>query len=58
MPGLSEGQHVRLEVSTLSPEEQLALAARFYAGLSEEDIEEIERIVLDRSRQRQTLSQH
>ncbi len=33
----------------MNPNEMLKLAEKFYEGLSEEDIEEIERIALDRS---------
>ncbi len=47
---LSEGQQVRLIIETPpeSPEELLDLAAEVYAGLSSKDIDEIERIALDR----------
>lgn len=46
-----EGETVEITISekTLSPEEMLKLASQVYEGLSEEDIEEIERIALDRS---------
>ena len=50
-PELSEGQHVRLEIEA-SPEERLddllELAARVYEGLSDDQIDAIEEIVLDR----------
>lgn len=45
---LSEGQHVHLTVQLKSPEEILELAAQVYKGLAEEEIDEIERIALDR----------
>jgi predicted DNA-binding antitoxin AbrB/MazE fold protein len=49
-PGLplSEGQRVRLHIETSSatPEELLDLAAEVYAGLSQKDIDEIERIAV------------
>ncbi|HMV47204.1 MAG TPA: antitoxin family protein [Blastocatellia bacterium] len=47
---LTEGQKVKLMVgeAKLSADEILALAAKVYEGLSENDIEEIERIALDR----------
>ena len=45
----SEGQHVRLTVETeAATEDVLALAQEVYAGLSDEEIDEIERIALDR----------
>ena len=47
--GLSEGQKVRLVVEAKTPEDIFALAAKVYEGLSPEDIDEIERIALDRS---------
>ncbi len=47
--GLGEGQRVRLVVETRSPDDILELAAKVYEGLSPEDIDEIERIALDRS---------
>ena len=47
--GLSEGQRVRLVVEAKTPDDILALAAKVYEGLSPEDIDEIERIALDRS---------
>jgi len=47
---LSEGQKVKLRVEepSLTPSEMFALAARIYEGLSDQEIEEIERIALDR----------
>jgi hypothetical protein len=46
---LAEGQHVRLTVETwVTPDDVLALAERVYAGLSDEEINDIERIALDR----------
>ena len=46
---LSEGETVELIVKNkrLSPEEMLELASQVYEGLSEEDIDEIERIALE-----------
>jgi predicted DNA-binding antitoxin AbrB/MazE fold protein len=51
---VGEGQQVDLVVRptikrTLTPDEILALAASVYDGLSEEEINEIEKIALDRS---------
>lgn len=48
---LSEGKKVKITISDekLSPEEMLELASQVYAGLSEADVDEIERIALDRS---------
>lgn len=47
----SEGERVELTVKNkkLSPEEMLKLASQVYEGLSEDEIEEIEKIALDRS---------
>jgi len=48
---LPEGQHVRLEMETPSeenPEDLLELAGQVYDGLSNQQIEEIEQIALDR----------
>ena len=47
--GLTEGQHVRIMVATSGPSEILDLAAQVYAGLTERDVAEVERIALDRS---------
>lgn len=51
---ISEGQQVDIVVrpgakGTLTPDEILALAAKVYDGLSDEEIKEIEKIALDRS---------
>ena len=48
---IAEGERVEIIVKDkrLSPDEMLELAGQVYEGLSEEDIEEIERIALDRS---------
>jgi predicted DNA-binding antitoxin AbrB/MazE fold protein len=46
---LHDGQHVRLTVETeAAPDDVLALAEHVYAGLSDEEIDDVERIVLDR----------
>ena len=46
---LREGQHVRLVVETEeSPDAILALAASVYAGLTLQDITEVEQIALQR----------
>ena len=50
-PKLSDGQHVQLIVemaSEPSPDDILALAAKVYEDLSDEQIREIEQIALDR----------
>ena len=46
-----EGKKVEITINDkkLSPEEMLELASQVYEGLSEEDIDEIEKIALDRS---------
>ena len=48
---ISEGETVEITIKEkkMSPEEMLELASQVYEGLSEEDIDEIERIALDRS---------
>lgn len=48
---ISEGDTVEITIKdkTLSPDEMLKLASQVYEGLSEEDVNEIERIALDRS---------
>ena len=50
---IEEGEKVKLVVETEVEKEKvnpiMQLAENFYEGLSEEDIEEIERIALDRS---------
>ncbi|HEY9853157.1 MAG TPA: antitoxin family protein [Leptolyngbyaceae cyanobacterium] len=51
-PEIAEGQSVKLIVETaskLNPDEMLKLAAQVYEGLSEEEINEIERNVCDRN---------
>ena len=49
-PEISEGQQVKIIVETVSkPQDLLALAARVYEGLSDREIEEVEKIALDRS---------
>jgi predicted DNA-binding antitoxin AbrB/MazE fold protein len=51
-PEIPEGEHVQLTVETVEPtggEDPLELAARVYRGLRPEEIDEIERIALDRS---------
>jgi len=46
---LADGQHVRLTVETAGmPDDVLTLAGQVYEGLSEEDIDDVERISLDR----------
>jgi predicted DNA-binding antitoxin AbrB/MazE fold protein len=46
---LVDGQHVRLTVETEgTPDDILVLAERVYDGLSEEEIDDVERISLDR----------
>lgn len=50
-PELPEGQHVRLEIETTpeeGPDDMLELAARVYQGLSDQQVNEIEKIALDR----------
>lgn len=48
---IEEGETVEITIKEkrLSPDEMLELAGKVYKGLSEEDINEIERIALDRS---------
>lgn len=48
-PHLAEGQYVRLVVETDTPEDILGLAAEVYEGLSEQDMNDVEQIALDRS---------
>lgn len=48
-PDLAEGQKVRLVVETEVADNILALAERVYAGLSEQDVDDAERLALDRS---------
>jgi predicted DNA-binding antitoxin AbrB/MazE fold protein len=50
-PEVAEGQQVQLVVKTtteLTPDEMLELAAQVYQGLSDQDINDIEQIALDR----------
>lgn len=48
---IEEGEKVEVVFKNkkLSPEEMLELAGQVYEGLSQEDVDEIERIALDRS---------
>lgn len=46
---ISEGEKVKLVVETEEINPIMKLAENFYEGLSEEDVDEIERIALDRS---------
>jgi len=48
---IAEGETVNITINDkkFSPDEMLKLASQVYEGLSEEDINEIERIALDRS---------
>jgi predicted DNA-binding antitoxin AbrB/MazE fold protein len=48
---LAEGEMVEITIKEkrLSPDEMLELAGQVYDGLSDEDIDEVERIALDRS---------
>lgn len=48
---ITEGKKVEITINDkkLSPEEMLELASRVYEGLSEEDVDEIEKIARDRS---------
>ncbi len=48
---IAEGEKVKITIENekLSPEEMFELASQVYEGLSEEDINEIEKIALDRS---------
>lgn len=51
-PEIPEGEHVQLTVEIAAHpghEDPLELAVRVYRGLQPEDIDEIERIALDRS---------
>ncbi|MFM9905291.1 MAG: antitoxin family protein [Pyrinomonadaceae bacterium] len=51
LPELRDGETVQIDIKErrLSPEQMLELASQVYEGLSEEDIDEIEKIALDRS---------
>lgn len=44
---LNDGQHVKISIE-VSENDPLALIQEVYAGLSEEDIDEIEKVILDR----------
>jgi predicted DNA-binding antitoxin AbrB/MazE fold protein len=46
---LLEGQQVRLVVETTPADDILALASQVYDGLSEQDVNEVEQIAMDRS---------
>lgn len=48
---IAEGERVEITIKEkrISPEEMLKLASEVYEGLSEKEIEEIERIALDRT---------
>ncbi len=50
-PEIPEGEHVQLTVERVAgiDEDPLELAARVYRGLRPEEIDEIERMALDRS---------
>jgi hypothetical protein len=46
---LNEGEQVRIIIECKSaPEDVLELAGRVYAGLSDEEVDDVERIALDR----------
>lgn len=47
----TEGQHVRLSIAVTpdSDEDPLGMLTNFYEGMSEEEIQAIEKIMLDRS---------
>lgn len=46
---VADGQRVRITIDDQSEPEALQLAGHVYEGLSDEEIDEIERIALDRS---------
>jgi predicted DNA-binding antitoxin AbrB/MazE fold protein len=46
--GITEGQRVRITVNDNGEPEALRLATQVYEGLSDQDIDEIEEIALDR----------
>ena len=46
---IAEGTHVRITVDDETEPESLKLATRVYEGLSDEDIDEIEQIALNRN---------
>lgn len=48
---VSEGQHVRLVIeplARLAPDDMLALAAQVFEGLSEEQVEAVRQVALER----------
>lgn len=45
---LGEGQRVRLLVETVGAPDVLALAAQVYEGLSDDEMKDLEKIILDR----------
>ena len=45
---LKEGQHVRLVIEAAPPNDILALAAQVYDGLTEDEINAIEKIAIER----------
>ncbi|MBN2578378.1 MAG: antitoxin family protein [Pirellulales bacterium] len=45
---IPDGQHVRITVDEQCEPESLELATTVYSGLAEQEIDEIERIALDR----------
>jgi hypothetical protein len=48
---LADGQHVRLTIETVgTPDDVLALAGQVYDGLSDEEVDDVERIALDYAR--------
>ncbi len=46
--GITEGQRVRLTIADETVPDPLRLATSVYEGLSEDDVDEIEQIALDR----------
>jgi predicted DNA-binding antitoxin AbrB/MazE fold protein len=48
-PPLTEGQQVRIIVEVDTLEDILGLAAKVYEGLSEQEVNDVEQIALDRS---------
>lgn len=47
--GLFEGQHVRIVLESVTPEEILRVASQVYEGLTDAEIDEVEKIAFDRS---------
>lgn len=47
-PAITEGQHVRLVVEVAEQKDILALAAGVYEGLSDDEVQAVEQIALDR----------